>query len=85
MLFNNAKAGKKEVCMEDFELLKVLGRGAFGKVILSQKKNTDKLYAIKILKKDQIIKLGQLEHTKAEQLVLSHVNHPFLVNLDYAF
>ncbi len=43
------------------------------------------MYAIKILKKDQIIKLGQLEHTKAEQLVLSHVNHPFLVNLDYAF
>jgi len=54
-------------------------------VILAQKKNADKMYAIKILKKDQIIKLGQLEHTKAEQLVLSHVNHPFLVNLDYAF
>ncbi len=67
MLFNNSKAKeKKEICMDDFELLKVLGRGAFGKVILSQKKGSDKLYAIKILKKDQIIKLGQLEHTKAE-------------------
>ena len=85
MLFNNEKKVNKQICIDDFELLKVLGRGAFGKVILGQKKDNKKLYAIKILKKAQIIELDQLEHTKAEKIVLSHVNHPFLVGLEYAF
>lgn len=67
MLFTGKKSEKdKEVCLEDFELLKVLGRGAFGKVILAQKRDNLKLYAIKILKKEMIIDLDQMEHTKAE-------------------
>ena len=43
------------------------------------------MYAIKILKKKSIVEMDQLEHTKTEQKILSHVNHPFLVGLDYAF
>lgn len=57
MLFTNDKKTKKEICLDDFELLKVLGKGAFGKVFLAQKRDTKKLYAIKVLKKDQIIEL----------------------------
>lgn len=75
----------KDICLEDFELMKILGRGAFGKVILAQKKDSLKLYAIKVLKKQMIIELEQMEHTKAEKKVLSHINNPFLVNLEYAF
>lgn len=75
----------KDVCMDDFELLKVLGKGAFGKVVLAEKIDTQKLYAIKILKKQDIIDTDQLEHTKAEKMILQHVNHPFIVNLDYCF
>ena len=87
MLFTNKKKNmaKKEICLEDFELLKVLGRGAFGKVILCQKLDSKKYYAVKILSKQNIVETDQLEHTKAEKKILQHVNHPFLVNLEYAF
>lgn len=79
------KADKK-VSVEDFELLKVLGKGAHGKVLLCEKKTGDKgLYAMKIIKKQHIIDSNQLEHTKAEKMILSHVNHPFLVSLQFAF
>ncbi len=84
MLYDKDKSSK-EMCMGDFHLLKVLGKGAFGKVILSKKKDNGKIYAIKILKKQEIVELDQVEHTKAEKLILSHVNHPFLVGLEYAF
>lgn len=71
MLFTGRKSDQgKEICLEDFELLKVLGRGAFGKVILAQKRDSLKLYAIKVLKKEMIVDLDQMEHTKAEQKVL---------------
>lgn len=51
MLYKDVKNKEKEICLEDFELLKVLGRGAFGKVYLAQKRDNHKLYAIKVLKK----------------------------------
>lgn len=72
--------------VEDFEFLKVLGKGAHGKVLLSEKKTGDKgLYAMKILKKKHIIDNNQLEHTRAEKNILSYISHPFLVSLQYAF
>ncbi len=40
---------------------------------------------MKVIKKDVIIKKGQFEHTKTEKMILEHVNHPYLVNLVYAF
>lgn len=83
MIFTSTK---KHVSAEDFELLKVLGKGAHGKVLLCEKKQEKgKLYAMKILKKQHIIEAKQLEHTKAENLILSSETHPFLVSLKYAF
>ena len=43
------------------------------------------MYAMKILKKQHIIEAKQLEHTRAEKLILQHVNHPFLVSLKHSF
>eukprot|EP00499_Haloplacidia_sp_CaronLabIsolate_P008876 CAMPEP_0196781486 /NCGR_PEP_ID=MMETSP1104-20130614/9675_1 /TAXON_ID=33652 /ORGANISM="Cafeteria sp., Strain Caron Lab Isolate" /LENGTH=545 /DNA_ID=CAMNT_0042151719 /DNA_START=50 /DNA_END=1687 /DNA_ORIENTATION=+ len=75
------------VTMDDFELLKVLGRGSFGKVMLARLKRdtSGKLYAIKTLKKAAIIKRNQVEHTRAEREILEKIRHPFLMRLHYAF
>jgi tRNA A-37 threonylcarbamoyl transferase component Bud32 len=71
--------------LSDFELLKVLGRGAFGKVMQVRKKDNGKIYAMKILKKRAIIARNQVEHTKAERKILQTLEHPFLMKLRFAF
>eukprot|EP00456_Euglypha_rotunda_P048543 TRINITY_DN388_c0_g1_i7.p1 TRINITY_DN388_c0_g1~~TRINITY_DN388_c0_g1_i7.p1 ORF type:complete len:522 (+),score=125.71 TRINITY_DN388_c0_g1_i7:100-1566(+) len=75
----------EKVKLEDFELLKVLGRGSFGKVMQVRKKTDGKVYAMKILKKRAIIARNQVEHTKAERKILQSLQHPFLMTLRYAF
>lgn len=72
-------SGKKKVTLENFEFIKVLGKGTFGKVILCREKITAKLYAIKILKKEVIIQKDEVKHTMAENRVLQKTNHPFLI------
>lgn len=75
----------EEVRLDDFELLKVLGRGSFGKVMQVKKKSDGKVYAMKILKKRAIIARNQVEHTNAERKILQALQHPFLMTLRYAF
>jgi len=75
----------EKVRLDDFELLKVLGRGSFGKVMQVKKKSNGKVYAMKILKKRAIIARNQVEHTKAERKILQALQHPFLMTLRYAF
>ena len=71
--------------LEDFSQLKVLGRGAFGKVVLVRLEKNKKLYAMKILKKEIVIKRKQVNHTMTERSLLEKLNHPFIVKLIYAF
>ncbi len=65
--------------LENFEFIKVLGKGTFGKVILCREKATNHLYAIKILKKEVIIKKDEVAHTLTEKNVLQKTKHPFLL------
>ncbi|KAL5008941.1 hypothetical protein ScPMuIL_014522 [Solemya velum] len=76
---------KKKVTLEDFQFLKVLGKGTFGKVILCKEKSTNHLYAIKILKKQVIIAKDEVAHTLTENRVLQTTKHPFLTQLKYSF
>ena len=57
---------------------KVLGKGTFGKVVLCRDKETNQLYAMKILKKDVIVAKDEITHTMTENRVLQSMKHPFL-------
>uniref|UniRef100_A0A8C8M7M2 Ribosomal protein S6 kinase n=1 Tax=Oncorhynchus tshawytscha TaxID=74940 RepID=A0A8C8M7M2_ONCTS len=86
----NLTGHSERVGMENFELLKVLGTGAYGKVFLVRKNSghdEGKLYAMKVLKKAAIVqKAKTAEHTRTERQVLEHIRQsPFLVTLHYAF
>uniref|UniRef100_A0A914XNM4 Uncharacterized protein n=1 Tax=Plectus sambesii TaxID=2011161 RepID=A0A914XNM4_9BILA len=80
-----AAARRDKITLDDFEFLKVLGKGTFGKVILCKEKRTSKLYAIKILKKEVIIAKDEVAHTLTENRVLQRCKHPFLTQLTYSF
>mmetsp|Transcript_45399 Transcript_45399/g.52222 ORF Transcript_45399/g.52222 Transcript_45399/m.52222 type:complete len:528 (+) Transcript_45399:136-1719(+) len=75
----------KEVCLDDFKLIKVVGRGSFGKVMLVEKKGNNEIYAMKTLRKDALIDKDQIEHTMTEKQILEHASHPYLVGLEFAF
>jgi len=70
--------------VQDYSFLKVLGKGSYGKVMLVRHKD-GQLFAMKMLRKENIIKRNQTEHTKTERNVLEAVTHPFIVTLYYAF
>ena len=71
--------------MEDFTLLKMIGKGSYGKVLLVKKNDSDEVFAMKMLKKEYIARRNQIEHTRTERSILEKVNHPFVVKLRYAF
>ena len=72
--------------IEDFEQMRVIGRGGFSRVILARKKDTGRLYAIKILKKDQLIVQGQTKPILSERRILEMLGeHPFIIKLHWAF
>jgi len=81
----SSKPHRQNCVVDDFILLKVLGKGSFGKVLLVRKKDDMKIFAMKCLKKQRVFQRHQVEHTKTERRVLGYLNHPFLVSLHYAF
>jgi len=76
---------EKKVGLNDFQQLKVIGRGGFGRVLLVKKRETNKVYAMKELKKKVIAARGEIEHTRTEKSVLSKLDHPFLAKLHWSF
>jgi len=71
--------------LDDFELLKVVGRGSFGKVMQVMKKDTGRIYALKTIRKAHIISRSEVAHTLAERSVLAQINNPFITPLKFSF
>jgi hypothetical protein len=78
-------SGEKGICLDDFELLCVIGRGGFGKVMQVRSKKSDSIFAMKILKKSELQRRRQVERTHTEMKILAAVRHPFVVQMHYAF
>jgi len=75
----------KKISVEDFDLLALVGKGSFGKVMQVRKKDDGKIYAMKVLDKKHILSHNEVEHTLAEKHILQQIHHPFLVNLNFSF
>ena len=78
----------------DFEILRLVGRGAFGKVFLVRKKRKEiddgeeremEIFAMKVMRKETVIKKNHVEYMKAERDILTKITHPFIVQLRYSF
>ncbi|KAL4095603.1 hypothetical protein PRIC1_008977 [Phytophthora ramorum] len=84
--FASEDAGNHSVTMQDFEILKMLGKGSFGKVYMARERGGDgKIYAMKVLRKSELVKRNQVGHTMMERRIMSSIDHPFIVGLKYSF
>jgi serum/glucocorticoid-regulated kinase 2 len=80
------KPTAQSLTIEAFDLLKVIGKGSFGKVMQVRKKDTQRVYALKTIRKAHIAsRPGEITHILAERTVLALVNNPFIVPLKFSF
>lgn len=82
---NNISLNYQSVGLEDFEVLKVVGQGAFGKVYQVRRRGTSDIFAMKVMRKDKIMQRNHAEYVISERDILTKVDHPFIVRLRYSF
>lgn len=75
----------EKVGPDSFEYMSSLGKGSFGEVLQVKHKGTSQVYAMKILRKNQIMRGNLLRYTMTERNVLSYIRHPYIVSLYFAF
>ena len=75
----------KNVGVDDFKIIKVIGRGSYGKVCLVEFKQTKELFAMKSLKKNVLLDEDQVESTLLEKNILQSLDYPFLVGMVFCF
>jgi len=75
----------RKMKVDDFTIIKVIGRGSYGKVLLVKMNQTGEILAMKILKKKEMIIRNQVLHIKNERKIMELIDHPFIIKLRYAF
>ncbi|WRX17754.1 Protein kinase domain - like 10 [Theobroma cacao] len=78
-------SSRDRTTIDDFEIIKPISRGAFGRVFLAKKRTTGDLFAIKVLKKADMIRKNAVESILAERDILISVRNPFVVRFFYSF
>ncbi|KAL8166020.1 hypothetical protein V2J09_007519 [Rumex salicifolius] len=79
------RSQRHKVGIDDFEQLTMIGKGAFGEVRLCRAKNTGEVFAMKKLKKSDMLSRGQVEHVRSERNLLVEVDSRYIVKLFYSF
>jgi len=82
---NSIKVKNVEVGPSSFDKIKLIGKGDVGKVYLVREKKSNRLYAMKVLSKKEMIKRNKIKRALAEQEILATSNHPFIVTLYHSF
>lgn len=77
--------GTRKRSVEDFDLIRIIGNGAFGKVWLVKLRESGEFYAMKIVDKQSVIEQNLIEHTIAERDIMLMCNHPFIITLYWTF
>ncbi|KAF2494833.1 kinase-like protein [Lophium mytilinum] len=75
----------EEVNLNHFRLLRVVGKGAFGKVRIVEEKHSGLTFALKYIRKDEVVRSESVRNIIRERRMLEHLNHPFLCNLRFSF
>jgi len=75
----------QKVGLDDFEILRLVGRGGYGKVHQVRKKNTNQIYAMKVMRKEYLVQTNNVSYTISERNIMRNVRHPFVASLHYAF
>ncbi|EMG50549.1 Catalytic subunit of cAMP-dependent protein kinase (PKA), putative, partial [Candida maltosa Xu316] len=81
LLPQRSTVSKGKYSLTDFSIMRTLGTGSFGRVHLVRSVHNGRYYAIKVLKKHQVVKMKQVEHTNDERRMLKLVEHPFLIRM----
>ncbi|XP_055025387.1 serine/threonine-protein kinase 32C isoform X1 [Misgurnus anguillicaudatus] len=76
---------KEDVNFDHFQILRAIGKGSFGKVCIVQKRDTEKMFAMKYMNKQQCIERDEVRNVFRELEILQEIEHMFLVNLWYSF
>uniref|UniRef100_A0A670I7X9 Serine/threonine kinase 32C n=1 Tax=Podarcis muralis TaxID=64176 RepID=A0A670I7X9_PODMU len=76
---------KEDVNFDHFQILRAIGKGSFGKVCIVQKRDTEKMYAMKYMNKQQCVERDEVRNVFRELEILQEIEHAFLVNLWYSF
>ncbi|ETV68620.1 AGC protein kinase [Aphanomyces astaci] len=84
-IMNLSESKKKGTSVDDFEFLRVIGKGTFGKVLMVRHNKTDGIYAMKIISKQFLVDMDSVKYMKSERNIMTKINHPFVIGLEFAF